>query len=65
MAESLIVFAEDLVHHRQYTKNLKNLDLLNYFFDPPIIGTSKMKNAQLVVAVEELLEIYKASRFEA
>ena len=61
MAKSLIVFAEDLVHHRQYTKNLKNLDLLNllkYFFDPPITGTSKMKNAQLVVVVEELLEIY-------
>jgi len=55
LAKSLIVFAEDLVHHRQYTKNLKNLDLLNYFFDPPIIGTSKMKNAQLVVAVEECL----------
>jgi hypothetical protein len=47
-------------------KMLKNLDLLlrKYFFDPHITGTSKMKNAQLVVAVEECLEIYKASRFE-
>jgi hypothetical protein len=38
---------------------------MKYFFDPPINGMSKIKNAQLVVAVEECLETYQASRFEA
>jgi hypothetical protein len=40
-------------------------ELLRYFFEPPIVGLTKMKRPALLAAVQERIEIYKLSRVEA
>jgi len=44
---------------------VKLSELLHYFFEPPIVGLTKMKRPALLAAVQEWIEIYKLSRVEA
>ena len=44
--------------------NADLIDLLKYFFDDPPTGLSKLKNPELVAAVEERLETFRATRAE-
>jgi hypothetical protein len=64
----LVVIVETLATRTKIidSVNIGDLkDLLRYFFEPPLAGLSKMKRADLVAAVEEHLEVYRAGRFEA
>jgi hypothetical protein len=65
---SLLVTAEELATRAKIIDavNIGDLkDLLKYFFEPPLAGLSKMKRAELVAAVEQRVEVYRAGRFEA
>jgi hypothetical protein len=65
---SLHATAEQLAGGSKSVVDINNkglIELLKYFFDPPTEGLSKLKRPKLVELVEEWLQIYRASRFEA
>ncbi len=65
---SLVAKADQLASRALSVADIPNrglIELLKYFFEPPLEGLSKLKRPQLVVAVEDRLNSFREQRFEA
>ncbi len=65
---SLLTKADQLASRALSVADIPNrglVELLRYFFEPPLEGLSKLKRPQLVEAVEDRLNTFREQRFEA